>query len=81
VGFDVATSEVECCGMAGSFGYKSEYYELSADVGDRLAGQFDADGMADRRVVASGTSCLDQLASLLDRTPRHPVEVVAPDAD
>jgi iron-sulfur cluster protein len=78
LGYDVETSDVECCGMAGSFGYKSEYYELSADVGDRLAEQFAADGMADRRVVASGTSCLDQLSSLLDRTPRHPVELVAP---
>jgi Fe-S oxidoreductase len=78
LGYDVETSAVECCGMAGSFGYKTEYYELSVDVGDRLADQFAADGVADRRVVASGTSCLDQLDSLLDRTPSHPVEVVAP---
>ena len=78
LGYDVETSTVECCGMAGSFGYKTEYYELSVDVGDRLGDQFAADGMADRRVVASGTSCLDQLESLLDRTPSHPVEVVAP---
>jgi len=26
--YDVSTTDAECCGMAGSFGYKSEYYEL-----------------------------------------------------
>jgi Fe-S oxidoreductase len=78
LGYDVTTSDVECCGMAGSFGYGSEYYELSVDVGERLAGQFETEEAADHRVVASGTSCLDQLDSLLDRAPSHPVEVVAP---
>jgi L-lactate utilization protein LutB len=79
LGYDVATSDVECCGMAGSFGYKREYYDLAMDVGADLAGEFAADGMAERRVVASGTSCLDQLDALLDRRPSHPVQVIAPD--
>jgi iron-sulfur cluster protein len=74
--YDVVTSDVECCGMAGSFGYKSDYYELSMDVGDRLRDQLEADGVRDRRVVASGTSCLEQIDSLLERQPRHPVELL-----
>jgi iron-sulfur cluster protein len=78
LGYDVATSETECCGMAGSFGYKSEYYELSVDVGEPLRRQFTADGVKKRVVVASGTSCLDQLDDLLDRPSRHPVELIAP---
>ncbi|MFT4923385.1 MAG: iron-sulfur cluster protein, partial [Haloarculaceae archaeon] len=77
-GYDVETSDVECCGMAGSFGYKSEYYDLSMDVGETLADQFSGDGMRNRTVVASGTSCLEQLDSLLSRQPTHPVELVAP---
>jgi Fe-S oxidoreductase len=76
-GYDVVTSDVECCGMAGSFGYKSEYYDLSMDVGERLREQ-EGFGGSDRTVVASGTSCLDQLADLLQRPTRHPVELVAP---
>jgi iron-sulfur cluster protein len=76
-GYDVVTSDVECCGMAGSFGYKSDYYELSVDVGNRLRDQLQADGVTDRRVVASGTSCLEQIDSLLERHPRHPVELLA----
>ncbi|NUB93648.1 LUD domain-containing protein [Haloterrigena sp. SYSU A121-1] len=77
-GYDVRTSDVECCGMAGSFGYKSEYYELSMDVGDRLREQFELPDAADRTVVASGTSCLEQLDGLLARRPRHPISLVAP---
>ncbi|WP_424004396.1 LUD domain-containing protein [Haloarcula salina] len=75
-GFDVVTSDVECCGMAGSFGYKRDYYELSMDVGGRLRDQFEADGVRDRPVVASGTSCLEQIDALLERQPRHPVELL-----
>ncbi|AHG01333.1 hypothetical protein HALLA_02825 (plasmid) [Halostagnicola larsenii XH-48] len=79
-GFDVTTSDVECCGMAGSFGYKSEYYELSMDVGSRLESQFEMPDAADRTVVASGTSCLEQLDSLLTRQPRHPITLLDPGA-
>lgn len=75
LGYDVQTSDTECCGMAGSFGYKSAYYELSMDVGEPLREQF---GDTDRTVVAAGTSCTEQLDSLLGATPMHPVEVVAP---
>jgi len=78
LGYDVATSEAECCGMAGSFGYKTEYCDLAIDVGERLAAEppFERD---DRAVLASGTSCLDQLEAVLDRPTRHPLELVAPD--
>ncbi|WP_436928777.1 LUD domain-containing protein [Halosimplex halobium] len=78
-GFDVVTSDAECCGMAGSFGYKREYYDVSVAVGEDLADQFRTDGTGDRTVVASGTSCLEQLADLLARPSRHPVELLVPD--
>ncbi|WP_135853983.1 LUD domain-containing protein [Halorussus salinus] len=77
--YDVITSDVECCGMAGSFGYKAEYYDLSMDVGEQLRDQFTAPETSDRTVVASGTSCLEQLDSLLlGRESRHPVELLDP---
>ncbi|WP_252700461.1 LUD domain-containing protein [Natronosalvus vescus] len=78
LGYDVVTSDVECCGMAGSFGYKREYYELSMDVGDHLRQQLTTAETRDRLVVASGTSCGDQLESLLSRNAHHPVEVIDP---
>ncbi|RRJ33869.1 LUD domain-containing protein [Halocatena pleomorpha] len=75
-GFDVLTSDVECCGMAGSFGYKSEYFDVSIAVGNELRDQFSAPSARDRTVVASGTSCLEQLDSLLERRPSHPIELL-----
>jgi L-lactate utilization protein LutB len=78
LGYNVTTSDVECCGMAGSFGYKSQYYELSMDVGEELKRQFCAGQNREKRVLASGTSCTDQLDALLDRTPEHPIELIAP---
>ena len=73
-GATVRTSDVECCGMAGSFGYKDTYYELSMDVGADLAEQF-ADEPA---VAASGTSCQEQLDALLGGEVPHAVELIAP---
>ncbi|MFB6267701.1 MAG: LUD domain-containing protein, partial [Halodesulfurarchaeum sp.] len=67
LGYDVVTSDVECCGMGGSFGYKQEYYEVSAEVGRTLEEQFTTAEAADRPVFASGTSCTDQLDHLLER--------------
>ncbi|WP_435359601.1 LUD domain-containing protein [Haloarchaeobius sp. DFWS5] len=71
-GATVRTSDTECCGMAGSFGYKTEYYELSMDVGEPLGQQFADESV----VVASGTSCTEQLGDLLSQGIRHPVELL-----
>jgi iron-sulfur cluster protein len=76
-GFDVATSSVECCGMAGSFGYKHDYYELSMAVGEDLFAQVRAaDGDSPRILVASGISCNEQLQAGLGRPALHPAEVL-----
>ena len=75
LGYDVRTSDTECCGMAGSFGYKHDYYELSIDVGEPIREQF---GDTDRTVVAAGTSCTEQIDALLGDAPMHPVQLVAP---
>jgi len=80
LGYDVTTTDVECCGMAGSFGYKADYYEVSMDVGAQLREQLDAAGNADRVPLASGTSCLEQIDALLSRSPAHPIELLDPDS-
>ena len=75
-GYDVRTSGVECCGMAGSFGYKREYFEVSEAVGEHLVEDLGAlDG---ELLVASGTSCSEQLGWLYRREVPHPVELLAP---
>jgi Fe-S oxidoreductase len=79
IGFDVVTSSVECCGMAGSFGYKKDFYELSMAVGEDLFQQVrraEEDG-GPRALLASGTSCTEQLHAGMNREVLHPVEFLA----
>jgi iron-sulfur cluster protein len=76
-GFDVSTTSVECCGMAGSFGYKSEYYELSMRVGQELEAEVQDLAASGTNVVASGVSCREQLEALLDQPVVHPVQLLA----
>jgi iron-sulfur cluster protein len=79
IGFEVAVSSVECCGMAGSFGYKKDFYELSMAVGEDLFEQVrkaEEDGGL-RALLASGTSCTEQLHAGLNREVLHPVELLA----
>jgi len=73
-GADVAVSGVECCGMAGSFGYKRQYYELSMKVGQPLFESMEED--SDREALACGSSCTTQIEDGTGRSVRHPVEVI-----
>jgi Fe-S oxidoreductase len=65
-----------CCGMAGAFGYKKDKYALSLQVGRLLA---DAIARLDpgTAVVASGTSCRQQVSHLIQAKPLHMAELLA----
>ncbi|MFO1157655.1 MAG: FAD-linked oxidase C-terminal domain-containing protein [Reyranellaceae bacterium] len=76
---DLAVSVIEssCCGMAGSFGYEAEHYEMSVAMAElsllpavRKAGD-------DVLVVADGTSCRHQIADGAGRQAVHVAEVLA----
>jgi FAD/FMN-containing dehydrogenase/Fe-S oxidoreductase len=71
-GYEVAVLDSGCCGMAGSFGYHAEHYDLSQSIGDILRDQI-AEADADE-VVAPGASCRSQLDA---ERPTHPVETLA----
>lgn len=75
-GYAVDPLDSGCCGMAGSFGYEEEHYDLSQAIGNILFEQVDeSDG---EEAVAPGTSCRTQLGDRPDETaPRHPIEKVA----
>ena len=66
-----------CCGMAGSFGYEKEHYELSMKVGELIL--FPAVRKADESevIAAPGTSCRHQIKDGTGREALHPVEVMA----
>ncbi len=66
-----------CCGMAGSFGYEQEHYDLSLAIGNRrLFPAVKAKG-PEWEIVASGVSCRQQIPHGTGRRARHLVEVLA----
>ena len=66
-----------CCGMAGSFGYEKEHYDMSIAIGERrLFPAIKAKG-PDCEIVAAGVSCRQQIADGTGRRAKHLVEVLA----
>jgi Fe-S oxidoreductase len=75
-GFDVAEVDSGCCGMAGSFGFEREHYELSIALGNRRLAPTVKAASADTEVVAPGVSCRQQIEHLTGRRAKHPAEVL-----
>jgi len=65
-----------CCGMAGSFGYEKEHYEVSMQVGELVL--FPAVRAASEKTIlaASGTSCRHQIWDGVEKKALHPVEIL-----
>lgn len=65
-----------CCGMAGSFGYEKEHYEVSMNIGNQTL--FPAIQKANQDVViaANGTSCRHQIKDGTSRIARHPISIL-----
>jgi Fe-S oxidoreductase len=75
-GFDVSEVDSGCCGMAGSFGFEREHYDVSVRLGNRrLAPAVRAAG-ADVVLVAPGISCRQQIEHLTGRQAKHPAEAL-----
>lgn len=65
-----------CCGMAGSFGYEKEHYEVSMKIGDMVLFPAVRSANTDAIIAAAGTSCRHQIADGTERKALHPVEVL-----
>ncbi|MCI0631446.1 MAG: FAD-binding protein [Phycisphaerales bacterium] len=64
-----------CCGMAGSFGYTKDHYELSMKIGE-LSLFRELRQNREAIVAAPGTSCRQQIADGMARQALHPIELV-----
>jgi Fe-S oxidoreductase len=75
-GYTVQEIPSGCCGMAGSFGYEAEHYEVSMQIGSQRL--FPAVQAADSTVdiVADGLSCRQQIQHATGRQVHHMVEVL-----
>lgn len=63
--FNCTLLDSGCCGMAGSFGYEAEHFELSKTIAEQSLLHHLRDLTADTVVVASGTSCRHQVKDFL----------------
>ncbi|HET8530161.1 MAG TPA: FAD-linked oxidase C-terminal domain-containing protein, partial [Methylomirabilota bacterium] len=75
-GFDVAEVDSGCCGMAGSFGFEREHYDLSVSLGNRRLAPAVKSAAVGTEIVAPGVSCRQQIEHLAGRPARHPAQVL-----
>jgi Fe-S oxidoreductase len=65
-----------CCGMAGSFGYEKEHYEVSMQVGEDTLFPKVRNCSPDTIIAAAGTSCRHQIYDGTKRIAKHPVTIL-----
>ena len=73
---NVRTVESSCCGMAGSFGYEAEHYEVSMKMGEASLLPAVRNASQDTLVVADGTSCRHQIEHGAQRQALHVARVL-----
>jgi len=75
-GLTVETFDSTCCGMAGSFGYEAEHYEMSLKIGELGVLPKIRAAPVNTILVAGGTSCRRQIADAAGREARHLVRIL-----
>lgn len=76
VNYKVTVIASGCCGMAGSFGYEAEHYEVSMKIGEQSLFPAVRKSTEDTIIAANGTSCRHQIYDGTQRTAKHPVTVL-----
>ena len=74
--FEVTEVDSGCCGMAGSFGFEKEHYDISVTLGKRRLAPAVLAQPSGVEIVAPGVSCRQQIEHLSGRRARHPAEVL-----
>jgi Fe-S oxidoreductase len=74
--YSVSVIPSGCCGMAGSFGYEKEHYDVSMKIGELVLFPTVRQQAEDTIIAAPGTSCRHQIWDGTGRKALHPVEVL-----
>lgn len=74
--FEVEVIPSGCCGMAGSFGYEKEHFEVSQKVAELVLFPTLRKTGAEYIIAAAGTSCRHQIKDGVHRKSFHPVEIM-----
>jgi FAD/FMN-containing dehydrogenase/Fe-S oxidoreductase len=75
-GASVTDLDAGCCGMAGSFGYTSDHYDVSRAIGERKLLPAARSMGADTVLAAAGTSCRHQVQHFTGVEARHPALLI-----
>jgi len=75
-GHTVKTIPSGCCGMAGSFGYEAEHFDISQRIGELVLFPAVRNASGQTLVTAPGTSCRHQIKDGTGRKSSHPIEVM-----
>jgi Fe-S oxidoreductase len=73
---DVQEVDSGCCGMAGSFGFEKEHYDISLTLAERRIAPAVRALAPDDLVIASGVSCRQQIGHTTGKHPLHPAEIL-----
>ena len=74
--YSVETIPSGCCGMAGSFGYEKEHYDLSMKIGELVLFPAVRNKSDEVIIAATGTSCRHQIKDGTGNKALHPVEIL-----
>ena len=76
-GYSAEIIDAGCCGMAGSFGFEKEHYDVSMQVGEDRLFPFVRAAPDNVEVAVTGVSCHQQIADGTGRPARYLVEILA----
>jgi Fe-S oxidoreductase len=76
-GCEATESGAGCCGMAGSFGYEEEHYEVSKKIGEERLFPAVNETSEETVIAVAGVSCRQQIEHFTERKTRHIVELLA----
>lgn len=65
-----------CCGMAGSFGYEKEHYDVSMQIGEQTLFPAIRKAPDTTIIAANGTSCRHQIKDGTGRVAKHPITIL-----
>ncbi|HSR85534.1 MAG TPA: FAD-linked oxidase C-terminal domain-containing protein [Streptosporangiaceae bacterium] len=75
-GAEVIELDAGCCGMAGSFGFETEHYDLSMRIGELRLFPAIREQPESTVIAATGVSCRQQIEHGTGRRASHPLEIV-----
>lgn len=76
-GYRPVNLDTGCCGMAGSFGYEADHYDVSMEIGNLVLFPAIDELPADALICAAGFSCRHQIKYGTGKNALHPAELIA----